>query len=109
MNLAQLWQSMIVCGPPNLPDCDFNSLIKLTKVLINNLIVLSTLLATVAFIWVGFVLLTSQGDPGAMSKAKHAAGSVVKGYIFILAAWLIVYTITSVLLKDGYSILGSPR
>lgn len=95
-------KDFIVCDGPN---CDFGSLIELTKVIINNLIYISTILAVIAFIYIGFVLLTSGGDVGAKTKAKHAALSVLKGFIIILTAWFIVYTITSVLLNDGYSLL----
>jgi hypothetical protein len=110
------WQSMIVCdgtvpNPNNLPKCDFGSLITLVNVLISNLVVLSTLLATMVFIYAGFILLTSGGNPGARDRAKGMLGKVVIGYIVVLSAWIIVYTITSVLLDPagGYSLLGAPR
>jgi hypothetical protein len=105
-NLAAVWQSPIVC---NGPDCDYNDLIRLAQIVINNLIVIATVLATIAFVWIGFKLLTSGGNPGAKDEAKKMAGKVLLGFVWILAAWLVVYTITSVLLNDGYSILGRPR
>lgn len=95
---------MIVCDGP---DCGFDDLIELAKAVMNNLTVVAVLLASIVFIWVGYTLLTSQGDTGAMSKAKKALGNVVLGLFIVLAAWLIVYTISSVLLNDGFSILQS--
>lgn len=85
------------------PDCDFADFVTLIKLLINTLIVLSTFLATAVFAYSGFKLLTSQGNEGAMSDAKAMIGKVIKGYVVILSAWLIVYTITNTLLKPGYS------
>ncbi len=110
MNLAQvdqgLWQDLIVC---NGPDCNFGHLIQLVRVIMNNLIVVALVASTIAFVWVGFTLLTSQGDPGAMKEAKEIGRKVVLGLIFVLAGWLIVYTITSVLLSrdPGFTLLES--
>ena len=116
--IAGVWQSLIVCGvSPSETDatlqlakhaCQFGDLILLTKNLINDLVILSTLFATAAFIFAGFKLVTSGGDPGAMKSAKDILMKVLKGYLWILVAWLLVYTITSALLNDGYSILGQP-
>ena len=114
MNFGVL-ESMIVCGVDEptkyAHPCGFNDLIALAVAVINNLVVISVILATIAFLWIGFTLVTSGGDTGAREKAKNAAVSVLKGFIFVLAAWLIVYTITNVLLKpnEGYSLLGAPR
>lgn len=114
------WQSLIVCdgvggvpGPSGniLPKCDFKSLVMLVNVLINNLVIISTLLAVMVFIYAGFILLTSGGNPGARDRAKGMLGKVVVGYLVVLAAWIIVYTITSVLLDPAgnYSLLGAPK
>lgn len=95
---------MIVCdGALGTSDpCGFDDLIELANVVINNLTVIAILGASIAFIWVGFQLLTSQGDAGAMKKAKDAGVNVLKGLFFVLAAWVIVKTITSVLLSPEF-------
>jgi len=96
---------LIVCqGTPEDP-CTYAKLIELVNELINTMILLSTILAAVVFAYIGFILLTSGGDPGAMTKAKGMFGKVLKGYLWILFAWIIVYTITNTLLKDGYFLL----
>jgi len=102
---------LIICNnPPVYPDpCGFGSLILLTQNLITDLIILSTLLATAAFAFAGFKLLTSGGDEGSMKQAKEIFKKVVIGYLWILVAWLLVYTITSGLLNQGFSILGKPQ
>lgn len=98
---------LIVCDGVDVP-CTFAKLIELVKVLITDLVFISTFIAVAAFAYAGFVLLTSGGNETAKKKATHVFTSVVIGYVWILAAWLIVYTITSVLLNPGYSLLGTP-
>lgn len=104
MAVLPKFESMIVCDGIN---CDFNSIGKLIEVLTTNIFILATYFAVAAFMYAGFLLLTSQGDEGALAKAKKIFGSVLKGYIWILAAWIVVYTITNTLLGDGYSFLGN--
>lgn len=94
--------NLIVCDGPN---CDFAALIQLVKNLITALVYISTFLATGVFAYAGFLLLTSGGNESAKNQAKDIFLKVLKGYLWILAAWLIVYTITTVLLKEGYTLL----
>jgi len=109
MNFAQVWKPMILCGNSAKPECDFYDLIEVAKAVISNLIVISAVLALVAFVWIGFKLMTSQGNPGAMEEAKKMAWKVLWGFIWVLGAWIVVYTISSVLLNDGFSlIIGNP-
>jgi len=96
---------LIVCDGP---ECTFGDLITLAKNLINALIIISTFLAAIAFAYAGFILLISGGNESAKTKAKEIFRKVLIGYLWILGAWLLVYTITSVLLKPGFSILGAP-
>lgn len=102
------WKPLIVCDGVS-PPCTFDHLILLAKNLIYDLILISTLLAVAAFIYAGFLLLTSGGSTTKKDQAKKVFTSVLWGYLWILVAWLLVYTITSVLLKGGYSILGAPK
>ncbi len=102
------WKNLIVCDGTTDNPCTFNSLIVLAQNLINDLIIISTLLATAAFAYAGFLLLTSGGSETIKTKAKGIFIKVLIGYLWILGAWLLVYTITSVLLNEGYSILGAP-
>jgi len=100
-----MWKTLIVCDGPN---CKFSDLIVLAQNLINDLIVISTFLATAAFAYAGFILLTSGGSESAKTRAKEVFRKVLIGYLWILGAWLLIYTITSVLLNPGFSILGAP-
>ncbi len=102
-------KDLIICNnPPAYPDpCGFSSLILLAQNLITDLIFLSTLFATAAFAYAGFKLLTSGGSEKAKDEAVDIFKKVGIGYLWILVAWLLVYTITS-LLAPGFSILGAP-
>ena len=102
-----MWKELIVCDGVT-EVCTFNHLIELTQNLITNLIIISTFLATAAFAYAGFLLLTSGGSESAKTRAKEVFRKVLIGYLWILGAWLLVYTITSVLLRPGYSLLGAP-
>ncbi len=102
---AQIFD-LIVCGTDELGECTLNDLATLLQRLINALIIISTFLATAAFAYAGFLLLTSGGNEGSKTKAKDIFIKVLIGYLWILGAWLIVYTITSVLLQPGFSMLG---
>ncbi len=104
MNFAAVFQSMIVCDGPN---CTFDDLVTLAKAVMNNLVVVATVVVTIILIWIGFTLLTSGGSESKKEAAKRMAFNAVIGFVFVLAAWLIVYTISSVLLKGGFSYLGN--
>ncbi len=88
--------------------CDFEAIIQLIKNGIHDLVLLSTLLAISILVYAGFLWLTSRGDTGQHKKALGMLGSVVWGYVWILAAWVVVYSITSVLLKDSFNFLLAP-
>ena len=106
--LAQSF-NLIVCDGTVEP-CTFSHLIELAQNLINALIILSTFFATAAFAYAGFILLTSGGSESKKDEAKKVFTKVLIGYLWILGAWLLVYTITSVLLKPEFrTILGPPR
>ena len=96
---------LIVCDGP---DCTFSDLITLAQNVITALILISTFLAVIAFIFSGFLLLTSGGNESKKTQAKEIFRKVLIGYLWILGAWLLVYTITS-LLEPGYSLLGAPQ
>ncbi len=102
------WQSLIVCDgvkTTELPECDFSSLFVLAKVLINDLVILSTFLAVAVFAYAGFKMLMSRGSETEYKKAVAMFGKVMWGYVWILAAWLVVYTISTALLNADFILL----
>lgn len=103
---------LVICGQTTgkyTEPCEWKHLVQLAINLINFMIILSTFLATAVFAFIGIRLLTSGGNEQAMKDAKAMAWKVLIGYLWILGAWLLVYTIENVLLSDDYSsLLGSP-
>ena len=81
-----------------LDPCNFSSLVQLAQNLITDLVLISTLLATAAFAYAGFLLLTSGGSESKKDEAKKIFTKVLIGYLWILGAWLLIYTISVVLL-----------
>jgi hypothetical protein len=47
--------------------------------------------------------MMSRGNPSEVQKANHMFWLVIKGLIWMLCAWLIVYTISNTFLKTGYT------
>lgn len=106
-----MFDPFIVCGIRELPDCGFSHLIELAQNLIHNLVVFSTFIVVFVFAYAGFMLISSGGSEDKKNKAKHAFQMVVWGYLWILVAWLLIYTITTALLDvdEGFSLLGEPQ
>ncbi len=108
-----MWEPLVICGVTPGPDiakaltepCNWFHLMQLVKNLITDLVIISTFLATAVFAYAGLKLMTSGGDMAAMKYAKGVLGKVVMGYLWILGAWLIIYTITKVLLRDEFRFL----
>jgi putative copper export protein len=99
--------NLIFCKNGN---CTLNDLISLAQNLITAMVIFSTFLAVIAFAYAGFILLTSGGSESEKTKAKSVFTKVLIGYLWILGAWLLVYTITSVLIDEEKfpSLLGDP-
>jgi hypothetical protein len=110
MKIAHAWETLIVCDGTKADPCTFNKLIELAQNIITDLVILATLAATAGFIIVGFRLLFSGGNPGALSEAKEMFRKILLGFLWILVAWVVVYTITSALLNPEFNIvIGKPK
>jgi hypothetical protein len=104
------WKPLIVCGQTGADGmvtnaCQFGHLIELARNVITDLVLVSTLIVLFMAIFVGFKLLTSQGNPSALKYAKDVAMKIVIGYLWIIVAWLLVYTIANALLDKKYLFL----
>lgn len=89
--------------------CDFCAFIKLANNVITFIIYTSFLVAVVGFMYAGLLLLTAQGDPGKRNNAKKIFTHTMWGFVIILSAWLIVYTIGNVFLDVSFSFIGGPN
>src|SRR3989344_7749670 len=74
--------NLIVCGTDALGECTLSDLVTLLQRLINALIIISTFLATIAFAYAGFLLLTSGGNEGSKTKAKDIFIKVSLALVF---------------------------
>jgi hypothetical protein len=98
---------IVPCTKPYSPDdpesCGLGKFIQLIQNIINALFLISVPLATIAFVYIGFTLLTAQGNVTKRNDAKRVAKSVIVGFVIILSAWLVVYTITHALLDPSFN------
>ena len=92
--------SLIVCNGVDDPAtvgvneaCDFNSVIKLAQAIMDFLLYISIYIAAGLFIWAGILYTTARDDSGQVSKAKEIFKDAAIGFIIMLSAWVIVYTI----------------
>lgn len=70
----------------------------------------AVMIAVVAILWGGFLILISAGDPGRQSQGKDAIKAAVVGLIIVLSAWLIVNTLISVFTTcSGWNAFGGIR
>lgn len=76
-------------------QCDFKDLVRQINAIITFLFYISVMLATIAFIYCGFLFLTAGGDAGKAKQAREIMYKVVIGFIWIFAAFLVVKFITS--------------
>jgi len=82
--------SLIVC---NGPDCKFEHVIQLAQAIMRFLIYISTFIASALFIYAGILYTIAGDDSSKVSKAKDIFKNVAWGYIIMLSAWVIVYTL----------------
>ena len=88
---------------PCINDCGYEDLLKLVNNIINWIIMISAPVAAGVFAWAGITYMTT-GVSDKKSYAKSMMTKVFIGFVIILAAWLIVTTVTNVLLANPSSI-----
>ncbi len=79
-------------------ECTYNDIILGIQGIINFLFALVVPIATIMIAFAGWKLLTADGDSGKVSEARGLMTSVIIGFIIMLVAWLIVFTLTEALL-----------
>jgi amino acid transporter len=93
-------QGIVPCTGAEGDECGFYELVELGERIITWLLFIAVFIAAVLFAVAGFLYATSAGDEGKVKKAHTIFRRVLMGFIIALAAWLIVFTITSILLND---------
>ncbi len=91
--------SLIVCDGVTEP-CTFKHVIELAQAVMNFLLYISTFIAAGMFIYSGFLYVTAGDDSGKVTTAKGIFKSVALGYIIMLSAWVIVYTLVNALSEN---------
>lgn len=85
-------------------NCDACHLVELTQNIINFAVYLTIFVATLMFVWAGFLYITAGGDSSKIKSAHDVFWKVLVGMVIVLAAWLIVDAIMKVLFNEsGYN------
>lgn len=93
--------------PPaqNLPKLEnpinANNVQELILTITDFIIFLGTLVAVIMFIWVGFKFVMAQGEPKAITDAKHMFFAVVVGTAILIGSKLIVEVIKNTFIATG--------
>lgn len=94
-----------ICDPAGSNPCDFADFMTLIENGISNLVLISTFILVFMLVYVGYLLITSQGNTSAWTRSKDVLGKVIWGYVIVLVAWVVVYSITNTLLKPEVTFL----
>jgi len=88
----------IVPACPTSTGCQWPQLIQLINNIISFLLFnVSVPLATISFIWAGFLYMSSAGDTGKIAAAHEIFRKVIIGMVIAFAAWLLVHFIVTTL------------
>lgn len=83
------------------PYCQLCDLVRLANRFIDFAVYFSVLAATVMFVYAGILYVTASANQPNIEKAKKVFTSVFVGLIIILAAWLVINIILSVITGKG--------
>ena len=90
-------------------DCGFSHLMQLANNIMRFIIMVAIPLTAIIFSYAGFLYITAAGNETQIHHAHDIFIKVATGFFFILAAWLIVYLITSNLLDPAYTTILNNR
>ncbi|MEI6528749.1 MAG: pilin [bacterium] len=76
-----------------LKTCDFTDFVATIGRIINWISAMAMTISTIVLIYGGFLYMTSGDSAGDRTKANNMMWNVIKGYVIILAAWLVVKTL----------------
>jgi len=96
---------LIPCEGTRADPCDFNDVMTLINNIINFIILITAPVGTIMFTYAGFLYLTAGGNSGQISKAHSVFWAVFIGFVIVLAAWIIVKSV-SVLVTNDFTRLG---
>lgn len=92
---------LVPCGGPGEPMCNSEFVALMANGVIRWLISVLGVIAVIVLVYAGFKMVVSAGDTKAFSDAKQNFTNIVIGIVIILAAWLVVDTLMSLLTGQG--------
>jgi hypothetical protein len=84
--------------------CDFDYFILMINNIIKWIISIAGAIFTISAIYGGFLWMTSGGDSGKKGKARDILWNTLLGFVTILVAWLIVYTLLTYIVPTNSTI-----
>ena len=82
--------------------CDWNALIQLANNVISFAIRLAAVILVIVILIAGWGLITSQGNPQALTNARAKLFKAILGFAIVVCAWLIVNTVMNTLLAEEF-------
>ena len=82
--------NLVPCGDAGEPECTFCHLTILAMNILDYLVILTALLATILFINAGIFYLFSGGNPGKIARAHKIFTSAAIGFVVVLSAYLVI-------------------
>ena len=83
--------ALVTCTNPE--DCNWCTFIQMFDRALDFLFKFLTLAAVMMVMYAGFQLVISQGNSGAMEKAKGFISNIIIGFVIMMSAWLIIDTV----------------
>ena len=110
-SFAQGSPDLVVCGDnvvngEIMNKCNFNHLLTLINNAMRFLIYISIPITAGLYIWAGLLYTTASDDSNKTTKAKEIFKTTTIGFLIMLSAWVIVYTLVVGLTDyEGFKLL----
>lgn len=85
-------------------DCDFCDVASTFARIINWLVLVLSLIAVLMFVYAGYRLTASRGNPQELGKAKDILINVCIGFVLIMSAWMIIGIILKAFIGGNLSV-----
>ena len=83
------------------PDCQICHVLQLANNVMEFVVLFSIVLAAAGITYAGFLYVTNGGNTSQIDRAHKVFTAVALGFVFVLAAWIIVATVSRAFLDDG--------
>jgi hypothetical protein len=83
-------------------ECGFKDAVAQIQKLINLIFILALPITVIALTRAGINILLAQGNMSKITEAKKTLSKILVGFLYVLAGWLIVYSVLSYFVKPEY-------